>query len=173
MSSRHRENEIDLVFTGISAVPQPLERLIRAYGLKEHVHILGRVDRSMLGGLYLGAIATIVPSLYEQGSFPIYEALHWKCPVACSDIPSLREQCAAMGDAMLYFNPRDPEAIARIILQIRENRKTIAARQFAASRILWQRTWKDVAQEWLAVFRDAASKGRQVASSADTDKAAA
>jgi glycosyltransferase involved in cell wall biosynthesis len=173
LSSRHRENEIDLVFTGISAVPEPLERLIRAYGLKEHVHILGRVDRSMLGGLYLGAIATIVPSLYEQGSFPIYEALHWKCPVACSDIPSLREQCAAMGDAMLYFNPRDPEAIARLILNIANDRETIAARQHAASRVLWQRTWSDVAREWLVVFREAVEIARRSSAPRASERTAA
>jgi glycosyltransferase involved in cell wall biosynthesis len=159
------EDGIDLVFTGMSSVPDNLKRLVQAYGLTNRVHILGCVDRSILAALYQGAIATIVPSLYEQGSFPIYEALHWKCPVACSDIPSLREQCAAMRDAMLYFDPQDPEAVARIILHIRENREAIADRQYAASRVLWQRTWQDVARDWLTVCREAVEIARKKASS--------
>jgi glycosyltransferase involved in cell wall biosynthesis len=101
-----------------------------------------------------------MPSLFEQGSFPVYEALHWECPVACSDIPSLREQCAAMGEAMLYFDPRNPDELARIILKIRDHRENIRVQQHVASRVLWQRTWKDVAREWLAVFKEAAEIGR-------------
>jgi alpha-1,3-rhamnosyl/mannosyltransferase len=149
----------------MSSVPDNLKRLVQAYELTNRVHVLGCVDRSILAALYQGAIATIVPSLYEQGSFPIYEALHWKCPVACSDIPSLREQCEPMHDAMLYFDPRNPEAIARIILHIRENREAIADRQYAASRVLWQRTWQDVARDWLTVCREAVEIARKKASS--------
>ena len=61
-----------------------------------------------------------------------------------------------MGEAMLYFDPRDPEAIGRIILQIRGSREAIAARQHTASRGMWERTWNEVARDWLAVFREAA-----------------
>jgi len=132
--------------------------MIQAYGLTERVHVLGSLDGSKLADVYQGALATIVPSLYED-SWPICEAIHWQCPVACSDIFSLREQCAPMGDAMLYFNPRDPDAIARIILQIRNDRKGTAARQHSASRGMWTRTWADVAREWLTVFREAAEIG--------------
>ena len=133
--------------------------MIQAYGLTERVHVLGSLDRSKLGDVYQGALATIVPSLDEQDSWPICEAIHWQCPVACSDIFPVREQCAPMGDAMLYFDPRDPDAIARIILQIRNDRKGTAARQHSASRGMWTRTWADVAREWLTVFREAAKIG--------------
>jgi glycosyltransferase involved in cell wall biosynthesis len=173
LNTQFGEKEIDLVFTGINSTPDNLRRLIQVYGLSSRVHVLGCVERSRLGTLYQGALATIVPSLYEQGSFPVYEALHWKCPVACSDIPSLREQCRAMGDAMLYFDPCDAEAIARLILQIRQNRDTFAERQYAAGRALWQRTWTEVAREWLMVLREAADQSRRPASSLGTEKAAA
>jgi glycosyltransferase involved in cell wall biosynthesis len=168
-----KEDNVDLVFTGETSVPEKLAQLIHAYGLRDRVHVLGCVDRSRLADLYQGALATIVPSLYEQGSFPIYEALYWHCPVACSDIPSLREQCEAMGDAMLYFNPRDPEAIAHAIIKIRNDQEGIAARQYAASRRTWERTWTDVAREWLAVFREAAQIGCHPADLVESKKAVA
>jgi glycosyltransferase involved in cell wall biosynthesis len=113
------------------------------------------VDRPTLGALYHCAYATIVPSLYEQGSFPIYEALHWGCPVACSRIPSLLEQCQPLGDAMIYFDPLDPDDLARTVLTIRDNRETILDHQQSAGKALWQRTWTDAARDWLTVFREA------------------
>jgi hypothetical protein len=99
--------------------------------------------------------------------------LHWECPVACSDIPSLREQCAAMGEAMLYFDPKCPEDLARTILRIRDNREEIRVRQHVASRILWERTWKDVAREWLTVFKEAAQISRGGSEHVPIEKSAA
>lgn len=149
------EDSFDLVFTGIHALPKILARKIINLKLKDHVHVLGCVDRRTLAALYQCAFATIVPSFYEQGSFPIYEALYWGCPVACSEIPSLVEQCEPLDDAMIYFDPHDPEEIARAILRIRDDREKIRARQQATKPRLWQRTWRDAARDWLTVFREA------------------
>jgi len=149
------ENSFDLVLTGIHRSPRSLARKIAELGLKDRVHILGCVDRPTLAAFYQDAFATIVPSLYEQGSFPIYEALHWGCPVACSNIPSLLEQCAPLGDAMIYFNPHDPRAIAEAVLHLRDNREVILHRQQSTRPSLWKRTWRDAAAEWLAALREA------------------
>jgi hypothetical protein len=64
-----------------------------------------------------------------------------------------------MGAAMLYFHPRDPRAIARTVLAIRADREGIRHRQKEAAAAIWQRTWKDVAAEWLPIFREAAGLG--------------
>jgi glycosyltransferase involved in cell wall biosynthesis len=156
------ENSLDLVLTGIHRSPRSLSRKIAELGLESRVHILGCVDRHTLAAIYQEALATIVPSLYEQGSFPTYEALHWGCPVACSNIPSLLEQCEPLGDAMVYFNPHDPRAIAEAIFQLRDNREVILHRQQSARPSLWKRTWRDAAAEWLAALREASHiAGRQ------------
>jgi hypothetical protein len=102
----------------------------------------------------------MIPALYEQGSFPIYEALRYGCPVACSAIPPFQEQCAPLGDAMLYFDPHNAGAVAEMIRLIRGKRETIRERQRLASRAIWKRTWKEAAREWLALFREAAETGR-------------
>src|SRR5262249_8270388 len=65
MRTHLREDSLDLVFTGITPMPEKLARLIRAYGLAHRIHVLGCVDRSKLAALYQSALATIVPSLYE------------------------------------------------------------------------------------------------------------
>jgi glycosyltransferase involved in cell wall biosynthesis len=152
------EEGFDVVFTGRhrGEMPVYLERLADQTKTRNRIHVLGHVDRAVLAALYQEAFATLMLSLYEQGSFPVYEALHWGCPVASSDIPSLREQCAAMGDSMLYFNPHDPATIARSICTLRDQREAIRREQQQTGRLLWQRTWKGVAADWLAVFRQAA-----------------
>jgi glycosyltransferase involved in cell wall biosynthesis len=157
LAVQHQESNIDLVLTGSTPgeLPQELHDLLEQNGLRERVHVMGSVNRESLASLYHHAFAVIVPSLYEQGSFPIYEGLHFRCPVACSNIPSLRDQCAPMGEAMLYFDPRDPEAVARTIITIRDHRNEIKARQQEVSHEMWRRTWKDAAGDWLRVFRDA------------------
>jgi glycosyltransferase involved in cell wall biosynthesis len=162
----HGEERFDFVCTGAhkNELPRELELLAVKLGVRQRVHVLGRVDRETLAALYIEAFATIVPSLYEQGSFPVYEAIYLGSPVACSKIPSLVEQCQAMGDAMLYFDPRDPADLAKTILKIRDERETIQQRQRFAGQRLWERTWTDVAREWLVVFQEAARLGKQPAS---------
>jgi len=108
-----------------------------------------------MDALYRNALATILPTLYEAGCFPLYEALQQGCPVALSRIPALVEQYQAMQDALLYFDPNDPEDLARTILRIREDREGIRSRQQAAAPALWARTWKQAARDWLKVMREA------------------
>jgi glycosyltransferase involved in cell wall biosynthesis len=151
---------IDLVFTGSGPMPEDLQQLVQRYQLTDRVHVLGCVDRSNLATLYRRAVATMIPALYEQGSFPIYEALRYGCPVACSAIPPFQEQCALLGAAMLYFDPHNAGAVAEMIRLIRGKRETIRERQRLASRAIWKRTWKEAAREWLALFREAAETGR-------------
>jgi glycosyltransferase involved in cell wall biosynthesis len=159
LRDRHGNNDFDLVFTGErpGILPPVLLRLVEDYGFQRSVHVLGRVQRRTLAALYKCAFATIVPTLYEECSFPVSEALHWGCPIACSRIPAHLELCGPMGDAMLYFDPHDPKAIAKTILQIRDYRPTVRERQRVASGVIWQRTWKDVARDFLNVCKDAAS----------------
>jgi len=163
LRDHYANNDFDLVFTGglPQLMPQEVQRLVDAYGFRNRVHALGAVDRKTLACLYRCAFATLVPSLYEQASYQIAEALYFKCPVACSRIPPFLEQCAPLGEAMLYFDPESPDAIAQAILRIRDQREAIRQQQYEASQILWQRTWTQVAGEWMDVFREGAELARK------------
>jgi glycosyltransferase involved in cell wall biosynthesis len=157
LRDRHQENSWDLVFTGekLGYLPPELEQQIKDCNLQDRIRVLGRVDRQTLAALYRQAFATIVPSFYEQGSFQIYEALQAGCPVACSHIPPFLEQCGPMGDGMLYFDPGDPDAIAQTILTIRDQRENIQRSQRDTSRVLWKRTWDDVARDLIQICKEA------------------
>ena len=75
-------SDLDLVFTGFNGMPDELARQISSLNLNGRVHALGVVKRSELAGLYQQAAITVVPSVYEQGSYPIVEAIHWGCPAS-------------------------------------------------------------------------------------------
>jgi glycosyltransferase involved in cell wall biosynthesis len=161
LRERHGMTDLDLVFTGSApdVLPPKLATLVARHRLHAHVHVLGRLDRETLAALYAHAEAMVTPTLYEQGSFPIYEALVCGCPVACSDIPALREQCAAMGDAILYFQPEDAADIAHTVARLRKTRDVVLWRQQRAAPLMWARTWDEAAARWLAVLEEAADLG--------------
>lgn len=158
---RRGVSDMHVVFTGIRRPPATLAARIDELGLASHVHVLGKVSRQELARLYCEAVATVVPSLYEQGSFPILEALHWGCPVAASDLPTLREALQPLGDAMLFFDPRNPVAIADSIAAIVADREAVRARQARGLVGLGARTWADVAGDWTDVFVEAVTRYRQ------------
>lgn len=144
-----------LVFTGIHRCPKPLDARINELKLSSDVVVLKKVPRDVLKQLYQAAFATIVPSLYEQGSFPIMEALNAGCPVASSDIPSLREQFAEMGESMFYFDPHRPEQLVPILEKMSTERAAIVADQAAGFTTMRQRSWQHAARGWLTAFREA------------------
>jgi alpha-1,3-rhamnosyl/mannosyltransferase len=65
--------------------------------------------------LYAGARAFIYPSTFEGFGMPVLEAMAAGIPVACSDIPPLRE---VAGDAALLFDPSDDDAVATALDRI-------------------------------------------------------
>ncbi len=156
---------VELAFTGgnESQHLEPLRNRAAAKGVSDRIHFLGNVSRNRLTELYLGAAGTIVPSLYEQGSFPIYESIGLGTPVACSNIPPLREQCAGFGAAMLHFDPLDAGAVRDAMKELLAHRAEYAEAQRAAAKRCWTRTWSSVAEQWLAVFRQAAHSFRHPA----------
>jgi glycosyltransferase involved in cell wall biosynthesis len=155
LDRHHGERGLDLVFTGYADLPIELDTLAQELGVRDRIHVLNTVDRTTLGTLYRHALATLTPSLYEQGSFPIFEALHHGCPVAAARIPSFVEQCRGMGDAMIWFNPHDAANVASAIRLIQADPTGVRERQAQASTELRRRTWADVARVWLPVLQEA------------------
>ncbi len=146
--------DIQLVFTGFAPLPQELADLADQLGLTLVVHAAGQVERPILAGLYRAAAATVVPSLYEQGSFPILEAIRCGCPAVASDIPAFREAFVAFDGAIPMFDPYSPESIASVVAEVLVDRAAVQYRQALA---LPTRSWDDAASDWLAVLCEASS----------------
>lgn len=81
-------------------------------GVHDHIVETGWISEGELGALMKDATVFVFPSLYEGFGIPVLEAMHLGVPVACSDIPPLREIAA---DAAVFFDPRSPENIAKTI----------------------------------------------------------
>lgn len=79
------------------------------------IHRLGYVSDKELKALYHNATAFILPTKYEGFGFPVLEAMTCGCPVTCSKVASLPE---VGGDAVLYFDPYQPEDMAAKICEI-------------------------------------------------------
>ena len=74
---------------------------------------LGYVPERDLPGLYAGARAFVMPSLYEGFGLPCIEAMASGTPVVAADAGALPETC---GGAALLVDPRDERALADAIV---------------------------------------------------------
>ncbi|MEX0689038.1 MAG: glycosyltransferase [Pirellulales bacterium] len=152
--------QLELICTGFGPLPEDLARVAAKHGVLGAVHAVGSVPRPVLAALYRAARATVVPSLYEQGSFPVMEALRCGCPVAASDIPALRESFADLAGAVPFFDPRSPAAIAGCVADLLVAPERVRARQHAAITAAPLRTGENAAADWHAVFAEATARHR-------------
>jgi glycosyltransferase involved in cell wall biosynthesis len=102
---------------------------------------LGYVPEELLPGLYAGARAVAVPSLYEGFSLPCLEAMASGVPLVAADRSALPETC---GGAALLADPHDPAAFAdalrTAVSDDGERRRLTAAGLERAARFGWERT---------------------------------
>lgn len=114
---------------------------VRELNLQSHIIFLDYVPASDLPALISGARLFVFPSLHEGFGLPILEAQACGTPVACSNTSSLPE---AAGDAALFFDPHDVDAIAdamRRALSDTALRETLIARGFEnVKRFSWEKS---------------------------------
>ena len=128
------ERGIDLVAAGSGRA------YMRAEG-DSPVRALGYVPEQHLPGLYAGASALVMPSLYEGFGLPCLEAMASGTPVVAADRAALPETC---GGAALLFDPDDPDAAAAALLQALDDPGRMVDRGLARAReFTWQRTARD------------------------------
>jgi glycosyltransferase involved in cell wall biosynthesis len=89
-----------------------LRSLAGRLGVEERVRFLGFVPDAELEGLWRLAACAAFPTLGEGFGLPVVEAMDRGVPVACSDLPVLRE---VGGGVPHYFDPRDPAGAAAAI----------------------------------------------------------
>jgi glycosyltransferase involved in cell wall biosynthesis len=137
-----RQRDFRLTLTGLRGFhTRSLERLITELGVADSVQLTGWIPRDELYRLYEHARAFIYPSTFEGFGMPVLEALAAGIPTACSDIPVLRE---VAGDAALYFDPLDEDAVAGALERITIDRllrgRLTAAGPLRALGFTWDKT---------------------------------
>ena len=104
----------------------------------------GFVSDDVLAGLATGAAAVALPSLAEGFGLPAVEAAACGAPLVLSDLPAHRE---SVGDAALFFPPRDAIALTNALMSVlgsAELRASLSARARAAVAPL---TWDAAAEQ--------------------------
>jgi len=123
--------------------------------LEEQVRFLGFVTPKELIALYQQSVMTVIPSKFEAGSFPMWEAFQVGSPVASSNITSLPAQAAG---AALIFDPDDPSDMADKIYRLWTDpslRKNLSDKgRVRVAQFTWERT----ARQFRALYREVAGR---------------
>ncbi|MFZ4521214.1 MAG: glycosyltransferase family 4 protein [Bacteroidales bacterium] len=90
-----------------------LHSLIEVNGIGSQVIFAGLIADYDLMNLYQAARLVVIPSLYEAGSAPLFEAMKFLTPVICSNVTSLPE---TIQDPEFIFDPLNVTDIANKIL---------------------------------------------------------
>jgi glycosyltransferase involved in cell wall biosynthesis len=106
-------------------------------GVSDDVRLLGWLSDADLEGLYALAGAVVFPSLFEGFGLPVLEAMARGVPLACSDLPVLRE---VAGDAAVFFDPTDVAAIRAAIGRVLAEGAPPARGRERAAEFTWERT---------------------------------
>ena len=106
-------------------------------GVEDRLRFAGYVSDAELEGLYALATCAAFPTLAEGFGLPVLEALRRGLPVACSDLPVLRE---VGGSACVYFDPGDPAGAARAVRVAMERDPADRSGAQRAARFGWEAT---------------------------------
>ena len=117
-----------------------LEKL-KTYKYREDVVLLGYLSDEQLARVTAAAYALVYPSFFEGFGLPIIESMQCEVPVICSKSSSMPE---IGGDAALYVDPNDPDAIAKQMMAIYKDEtlrnQLIAKGALQAKKFNWDTT---------------------------------
>jgi UDP-perosamine 4-acetyltransferase len=133
-----------------------VQQVIEECGYKfgEDLFILGQIPDYDIAGLYAGSCLAITASRSEGGlSATIFEAFNAGTPMIFSDLPVFIERLGDQNEYGLHFKVGDPTDLARAIKQ-RWDDGLAKQRAQAAREFIRRRTWQDVANEYLELFRE-------------------
>jgi glycosyltransferase involved in cell wall biosynthesis len=155
-----KQLESDLVIAGTRSNYQdpfslPYLEQVKKLGIENRIHFIGQISDLELANVYNQAKFFVFPSLYEGFGIPPLEAMTCGIPVACSDIPPIKE---ILGDASVFFDPLD---IVNMANQLTKLEKHPDMREDYKERGLQkanQYSWELSAKNWLDSLEKACVK---------------
>jgi alpha-1,3-rhamnosyl/mannosyltransferase len=151
---RGRYENLRLVLAGLKGFhTDVLEGVIRELSLEAAVTITGWIPREELYGWFERAYAFVYPSEFEGFGMPVSEALAAGIPVACSDIPPLRE---IAGEDAVYFGPSSEEEMLGALERVLFNAELRERLRKAGPRRVARMSWNAAAHATLEVLKKAA-----------------
>lgn len=144
--------DLDVVAVGGAPTLESWEcDLVTRARMEDRIHLVGTRSDDELRDLYAGAAAVVVPSLGEGFGIPLVEGMAAGAQIVVSDIPVFRE---IAGDAAIYFDPHEPEALATALASTCSVARADSARRAGrerARRFAWDEAARVHAQIYLEV----------------------
>jgi glycosyltransferase involved in cell wall biosynthesis len=118
------------------------------------VRFVDWLSEEHLSDLYATSTAFVLPTLAEGFGIPVVEAMARGIPVACSDIPVLREVGA---NAVAYFDPRDQADVTTLLRRLLADeglrRRLAGLGPEQAARFTWQSSARAALAGYQAAIR--------------------
>jgi glycosyltransferase involved in cell wall biosynthesis len=133
-----------------------LQGLVAQLGIADDVVFVGGVRLEETVNFYRAADAFVYPSLNETFGLPILEAMACGCPVVTSDTSAMPETA---GGAAVLANPKEPESIARGIIEA-AGPASERLRSLGLARAA-EFTWGATGASTLDVYRDVAANRKK------------
>jgi len=136
-------------FFGNFSLSAKMSRLLERAASNKNIVFKQGLDDEALVHEYNMASCFVFPSFYEGFGLPPLEAMACGTPVITSNISSMPEVC---GDAALYVDPYDVEALTRMMQRVLEDdvlQKELIVKGLEHVKAF---TWEKAAEEHLKVF---------------------
>jgi glycosyltransferase involved in cell wall biosynthesis len=149
-STSHPHKNLDRllrVYSQTKGLPRLVITGVRGFAAREveklaggSVRVTGWISRDELYELFRCARGFIYPSTFEGFGMPVLEAMAAGVPVACSDIPPLREIAAS---TVRYFDPSSDREIGAALLELAAGTGSTAAAQTRAAGFTWEKAARE------------------------------
>ncbi|MFA6963131.1 MAG: glycosyltransferase family 1 protein [Patescibacteria group bacterium] len=161
--TRESSNFVQLVLMGKPdpAEPEVMEEIKR---VREYLNSKFQIPNSIITTGFLpekseeqvigfaGAMAYIIPSLYEGFGLPPLQAMACGTPVLSSNVSCMPE---ILGDAPLYFDPYDIEDMAKAMARVSTGEKLRGELSTKGLKQAAKYNWSDTAEKTLDVYKSA------------------
>lgn len=152
---RKRGVIVNVVFTTIVEKPGTAIRgRISHWGLEKQVRVVGRVSHAQMGAIYRLCTMVVVPSLFEQNSGPMLEAIHFGKPVAVSNIEELVNTLDGAG---VVFDPRSVSGIADAIDRLWSSEVALTETAVKVRKLRERLSWEPFRNVYKQAYRYALS----------------
>ncbi len=138
-----------IVFGGEKITNQELDRYKKKFLNIDNIHFIQSNDR-VLKYLFMRASLFVYPSLQEGFGIPPLEALNNNCPVACSNIPVLKE---ILGNSCYYFEPNNIKNLNHTIKKILYSNRIREKLLKSSDKIKKKFTWEKCALKTIDVYK--------------------
>ncbi len=138
-----KEKDLQLVLVG------ELDYFYNRLEKEKDIILTDFVSDEELTSLYQNASLYIFPSLCEGFGLPPLEAIAHNLPVISSSATCLPE---ILGDAVIYFNPENPEEIAGKIKQVLEDKKLQKKMISLGKEKIKEYSWQRMGKEMMGVY---------------------